>query len=234
MIDLQYFPSDKEVFEQLFQRYGQVPMLFDTASQTLLRVRAVLFGGIASMNLFVHMVNTQRHNRQPVNGTARRFRVQRSVRMRFNAIMSKNADDGLVEFFDVVVPLLIQTVDAPFDPCDFRIGNVGTAGDVLFVPEVVVPAMLFAGQFQEIGRQFAIGSLLMPKLHRVPVKVGNRFNVEHGHSGVRVYRSLPHGGGLGGGDSEMSIAPHPNPLPEGEGTVCRSRGTGKFPGLAEG
>lgn len=179
MIDLQELSSREEVAEKLLQGQREISVLFKAASQAFGSFLAMFFGCVGSLNLLVHVVDSQRHDGEPINSAARRFRVHRSVRQRLDAVLAEQFDDRGVEFFDMVVPLLIQAVDTSLDPGDFLIGNIGTPSDIFFVPEIVIPTMLFAGQFQKIGSEIVVKLLSMPKVDRFPMKIGNRFNTKH-------------------------------------------------------
>ena len=59
--------------------------------------------------------------------------------------MAKNhVDDFVVNFFDPVVTLLIESIDRTFYSSDLGIANVRAASDVFLVPELEVEAVLCA------------------------------------------------------------------------------------------
>jgi hypothetical protein len=60
-------------------------------------------------------------------------------------------DQNVVHGFNQVVAPLVKHVDRPLDPGQIGIGRIGGAGQVLFVPQIVVGAMLRNGKLDQIG-----------------------------------------------------------------------------------
>ena len=101
------------------------------------------FVGAVAGKLLFQVIDAQRHDREAVGRAAGCFGVQSSVGARQMPSVCQSLNQSFVDLFDPIVALLVVAVDARFTAA-MRIGNIGAAGDVFFVPEQEVELVLLA------------------------------------------------------------------------------------------
>lgn len=70
--------------------------------------------------------------------------------------------DRVVQLFDPIVSLLVQTIDRSFDLGDTSIGHVGIACDVFFVPELKIKSVLLANPSEPTRVRVGDGFVMPP------------------------------------------------------------------------
>ncbi len=86
-----------------------------------------------------------------------------------------------VQPLDVIVALLVVAVDGPLDLGNAHVGDVLAAGDIFFVPQQVIEAMLLAHDLHEAVIRIA-NFLLVPESHRARVEIQDVLYPKHAHS----------------------------------------------------
>lgn len=177
-VNLQPLASGEQIGQQFGQRGGKVVMLLVKDRQPGVGLVAVLLVGVGAVGLFLHVVESQRENRQPVDHAARSLRVQADAGDRPDTELAQLGDQSVVEFLDEIVPLLVEFVDVPFDLGDVLVAYILAPGDVFFVPEPVVSLVLVANQAEEpfIG---VFDFLAVPALDRRAMELCNGMDVDH-------------------------------------------------------
>ena len=127
------------------------------------------------VTLLLEVVDAERHDRQAVDRAAGRFGVQPSAGAREDALVREQFDERFVDLFDPVVALLVVAVDGALDGRDARVGNIGAAGDVFFVPQQEVELMLLADGGEQAGVR-VIGRRGVPAFDGRAVQRGDVWN----------------------------------------------------------
>ena len=127
---------------------------------------------VVAGGLLFEVVDSQRHDREPVDRAAGRFGVERRAGLRHDAARGERFEQRFVDPFDPVVALLVVAVDRALDRGDALVADVGAAGDVFFVPEQVVELMLLADDGEEavVG---IVDAAVVPAADGVAVQLGD-------------------------------------------------------------
>jgi hypothetical protein len=120
------------------------------------------------------VVDLERENGEAVDDEAGSFGMERS----FGVLRACEGEEELVHLFDEVVALLVEAVDGVFDLDDARVGDVGAAGDVFFMPEIEVGQVLGADERREIGGGRFGRVVAVPEHVRFVVEAEDRWRVE--------------------------------------------------------
>ena len=131
---------------------------------------------IASLHLFIEVIDPQSEDGKPVDRTSRGFSIERPGR--FDLISDEMVRDAFVHLLDTIVSLLIVQIDRSLSSCNPGIVATLAAGRILLMPQQKIKLMLRAGKFQKtvIG---IVHWLMMPMGHHQIMHPGDLVYVIH-------------------------------------------------------
>lgn len=174
-VDLELLAAGLKVFQEFGERPGEVGALHAAAGEALGDLLQVSGVGVGALGLFFEMVDAKSHDREAVDRGAGGFGVEARAGLGKDAVRLEQFENRFVDAFDGVVALLVVAIDGALDLRDALIANVGTAGDVFFVPEQVVELVLFADGVEQAGVGI-VDRFGMPATYRIAVKLCDLLN----------------------------------------------------------
>lgn len=179
-IDLVMCHPGGAISQQLLQAGGQIGALLGEADQLGFARGDVLGRGVAAAGLLAHVEDLQRQDGHAVDHAAGGFRIQAAARHGGR----QRGEENFVHALDGVIALLVVAVNRALVGSDFAVGYIAAAGQVFFIPQQVVEAVV---EFKELPQ-----ALTEACCHGLgPAAVGDTFVVK-GDDGGRVDQ-LAHG-----------------------------------------
>ncbi len=144
---------------EVVEALGEVGALLGQDREAVFVAVVMLVGGAGPVNFFGRVIDFQAKNRKTIDNQAGSFGVQR----RFRVLRACQLQQKLVDLFDEVVSPLVDAVDRVLHLRDARVGSVGAAGVVFFVPQVEVGEVLRANERKEVCWGGFRGVIAMPE-----------------------------------------------------------------------